>query len=356
MNHVLKRAVLSGLIASTFSQLGFAAETVHDFQKDYHPDGWYFYHDPVVEEEPVLEPVEPKPKPEEKAEKKEEEKAENEEVEITSAWLRTNLPLLLDEAQDNPSYENVRRYMYAQRIALDRATQFAQTYGQVSQREEALNENLRRPIAGNQLLAMSREITRVRKDMIASKYEDFGVMFFLSSTCSYCAAMTGELDKVLRKYPELDVLPVSVDGSPLPGRPKWAMDTVYDDGTLTSIMPVQVTPTFYLLNKKTGEAAKMAANYLSADQFETYLFEVMRLANVISENEYQQAKHVKDILLIPGEGDEALTVNEKELYENSDYLADKLRNTFKEKYLGPNRNFNLPGAVAPKQNNIGEGL
>ncbi|EGQ9744868.1 hypothetical protein FWP33_20430 [Vibrio parahaemolyticus] len=350
MNRVFKRAVLSGLIACNFSQLSFAANELHDFQKDYQPDGWYFYHDPVEEKEPVLEPVKPAPKEEKKEEPKEEKKEDEVEVKITSAWLRENLPLLLDEAQDNPSYENVRRYMYAQRVALDRATQFATFYGQVAQREEALNENLRRPIAGNQLLALSREITRVRKEIVASKYDDFGIMFFISSTCPYCSAMAGELDKIKRKYPSLDVLPVSIDGAPLPGRPKWAAETVYDDGTLTSVMPVDVTPTFYMINKKTGDAAKMAANYLSSDSFETLMFDVMHLTNVIDNNEYQSAKHVKDILLIPDAGDEPLKVNEKELYENPDYLSDKLRKEFEDRYLGPNREFTLPGAVVPKQN------
>lgn len=345
MSHVFKRAALSGLIACIFSQLGAASEEAHNFQQDYSPEGWYFYHDPIVAEEPKLEPEIVASKPEEKPE----EKAEETKVEITSEWLRINLPLLLDEAQDNPSYENVRRYMYAQRIALDRATQFATFYGQVSQREEALNENLRRPIAGNQLLAMSREINRARKQIVEDKGEDFGIMFFLSSTCSYCAAMTKELDTIRRKYPKLDVLPVSIDGAPLRGNPKWAAETVFDDGTLTSIMPVDVTPTFYMINKRTGEAAKMSNNYLSSDQFEVMMFEVMRVTNVITENEYQSSKQVKDILLIPDAGEQPMTVDEKELYDNPDYLSDKLRKTFEDKYLGPDRDFDIPGAVLPTQ-------
>lgn len=77
-------------------------------------------------EEPVIEKLEPQkiepPAPTEIAEEPEE---KQEEVEINAQWLQENLPILLDEAQDNPTYENVRRYMYAQRIVLDKTIQLS---------------------------------------------------------------------------------------------------------------------------------------------------------------------------------------------------------------------------------------
>lgn len=345
MSRVFKRATLSALITGLLLQPSLASEEVPGFAQDYQPEGWYFYVDPDEKIEPVFEQEKVAPKPEEKTEEKAEEEEPKKEVKITSAWLRENLPLLLDEAQDYPTYENVRRYIYAQRIALDRATLFSTLYGQVSQREEALNETLRRPTAGNQLLVMNEEIDKHKKKLVADNYDNFGIFFYMSSSCSYCAAMLKELDIIKRKFKTIDILPVSIDGMPIPNRPDWATQTVYDDGTLTEIMPVRVTPTFYLMNKQTGQAAMMVNGYINATKFESLMFDVMRVTEVITETEYQTAKQVKDILLVPNGDESPLMVDEEELYENPDYLADKLRKIFNEKYMGPDREFDIPGTV-----------
>ena len=340
MSHAFKCVILSGLIACSFSSALVAGGDNATFDKEYNPDGWYFYQDPAIKEKLEIKPVEIIQEP--KAQPEKEEIVEPEEVEITSAWLRINLPLLLDEAQDSPTYENVRRYMYAQRLALDRATLFATLYGQVSQRETALDETLRRPTAGNQLIAMNREIFKSKKKLVDSKFDDFGIFFFFTSSCQYCQAMVKEIKTLKRKF-KLDFLPVSIDGAPLPNSGEMISETIYDDGTLTSVMPVQVTPTFYILNKITGEAAMLSNGYAAAVEFERLMFHAMRAIKVISETEYQSVKQVKDILLIPDGNEKPMMVNEKALYEDSDYLGDKLRKTFNEKYMGSKREFDIPG-------------
>lgn len=351
MSHAPKRAVCSGLIAGVlYSMSAFADDSAAFFKETFQPDGWYFYVDKskekAEEKPPAVEPVVPAVSP---IENKPVE-AKEEDVKITSEWLRINLPLLLDAAQDDPSYENVRRYMYAQRMATDRATLFAQTYGQVYKRELALSENHRRPTGGTQLVAMSQEINRVKKELVNSNYDRFGVFFFFSSTCKYCVTMISELNSITKKF-NLDLLPVSIDGHPLPGSAELEKITIYDDGTLTAMMPIMSTPTMYLINKETREATVMANGFVTSTQFEQNMFYAMRETSVISEQEYQLTKQVKDVLLIPENAGEDLMINEEELYENSDYLADKLRNTFEQKYLGEDALFNIPGVISSPEKN-----
>lgn len=346
----------SGILFSVILLSSSGGAFADEFNRNNNPGGWYFYKDPIVlPEPPIPEPVITVTKEPNEEQEDDKDDNQNEEVKITSYWLRENLPKLLDEAQDNMTYENVRRYIYAQRIALDRATIFANIYRQVSQRETALNENLRRPSSSLELTSLTREINKDRRALFENHYDDFGVFFFISANCTYCESMVPVIDKLDKRF-TLDILPVSIDGSTIESQNNWTDKTVFDDGTLVSAMPIDIAPTFYVLNKNTMSATKMATGFVSEDNFLQTLISAMRQLEVISEQEYQSTKQVKDIYLIPelANGEPELTVNEKELYENPDYLSDKLRKVFQEKYLSPNGNgFNAPGAVIKSQ--LGDG-
>lgn len=301
------------------------------YMEENHPEGWYFYKDKIEIEPPVIEPE--LAKPVEPTEQEKPQKEDTEDVEINSQWLRDNLPRLLDEAQDNPTYENVRRYMYAQRILLDQATEFSAVYGLVAQREAALNESIRRPSSANELSALSREITKSTREILTGKRDKYGVYFFFSSDCVYCKQSVKVLDEMIRKY-NMDILPVSLNGQLLNVSQKIDQMTVFDDGTLTDVMPVDVTPTFYLINTETLQAVKLAVGYQSSSEFVSTTLRALREVNVITEREFQSTKQVKDILLSGGAGEEnKIKVNEEQLYEDPDYLAEKMRQKFKEKYL-----------------------
>jgi len=342
----------SGLLFSAIYLACIGTVSADAFRDSSTPEGWYFYQDPVVKQPiEIPEPVIPEQTEQEKEQKQ---PTESEEVAITSQWLRENLPKLLDAAQDEPTYENVRRYMYAQRIMIDRANLFSNTYREVYLRETALNESLRRPASSLELTALNREIRKNRRQLFEDHYDDFGVFFFVSSNCQYCEQMVVVLDKLNRRY-KLDILPVSVDGSTVQSSKFWADKTVYDDGTLTSTMPIEITPTFYVINKRTMSAIKMATGFATEDRFLDTLLSALNKLEVISNQSYQSTKQVKDIYLIPENTDNGpLTVNEDKLYSDSDYLSDMLRERFEEKYIAPNSDyFSVPGAT-PSQSHKNE--
>ncbi|MCQ1058408.1 conjugal transfer protein TraF [Photobacterium sp. ZSDE20] len=313
------------------------------FAMDYgEPSGWYFYgyEDIDVEEElPEIETPEVVPALPESTEEI------VEDVAIDSAWLIENLPKLQYAAMDDPTIENVRRYMYAQRIALDISTRFAMVYETVSRREDALNENLRRqanhPLAtqGNQ-----RRILQAKNKLFTGYNDQVGLMFFFSGSCTYCEQMARPLEEFVRRT-GVEVVPVSLDGQPLSTAVSFAEDYIVDDGRLTDVMPVDVTPTFYLVNKENGDAAKMSIGFQTQPQLEEAMLFVMHEIGIISESEYQSTKEVHDILLADYASDPMIMINEEELYDEPDYLADKLRASFEEKYLNPESDFVLPSAV-----------
>lgn len=344
------RTTLAGILCTGSLLISYASyaeeqtNTTPSYMEENNPDGWFFYKDKVKPEPIFIEPIEPTIPP--PADSKNDKDEESEEVEINSAWLRKNLPKLLDAAQDNPTYENVRRYMYAQRIALDKSTEFAMVYTAVSQREVALNEALRRPSSSNELQSLAKEISTSTRDILRGKRDKYAVFFFFSSDCPYCKQSVKVIDEMYRKY-NMDILPVSLNGQRLNVSQKVDELTVFDDGTLTDVMPVEVTPTFYLMNVEDRKALKLSAGYLTSTEFVSTTLRGLRELDVITERDFQATKQVKDILLTNGGGEGSkITVNEEELYENPDYLADKLRKSFNEKYLAPDSDHRIQQSVS----------
>ncbi|KJG37800.1 hypothetical protein UA32_12685 [Photobacterium angustum] len=336
MNIPLKRvgfciaSFLSTLIISNANAEN-GSEHIADYRSDYQPEGWFFYKDPEPVKEIVKEEVIPETIITPAEQKVTEELVED--VAIDSKWLRINLPILLDKAQDVPTEENVRRYLYAQRIAMDKANVFSDVFAKVVRNEMALKEDLRRPSNNNQLLAYKRGLKTERIKIFKETKPKFGLFFFFKSDCEYCRQMVSEITNFKKRY-AIDILPVSIDGLPLPNAPSLHKDTIYDDGTLTSMMPVDVTPTVYAFNKETYDAAVISKGFIGMNKLIELSLLSMKELNVINNTTYQASQSVKDILLIPEDPNKQIMINEDELYNKPDYLAEKLRQEFNKRYMG----------------------
>ena len=77
-------------------------------------EGWFWYKDP--KDLPVEAPTNPPLQAPAKS------KAP---ASLSVEWLRKQMPVLLDQAIDSPTRENVEAYLYAQRLALDKSQRFS---------------------------------------------------------------------------------------------------------------------------------------------------------------------------------------------------------------------------------------
>lgn len=336
MNIPLRRVgfCIASFLSTLFisdAHAGNHSNNIANYRSDYQPEGWFFYDDPEQEKEIFDEEVLPELVITPPAPEVIEEPAED--VAINSEWLRINLPILLDKAQDVPTEENVRRYLYAQRIAMDKANVFSDVFAKVVRNEMALKEDLRRPSNNNQLLAYKRGLKTERIKIFKETKPKFGLFFFFKSDCEYCKQMVSEITDFKQRY-SIDILPVSLNGLPLPNAPTLLKDTIYDDGTLTNMMPVDVTPTVYAFNKDTYEAAVISKGFIGMNKLIDLSLLSMKELNVIDNETYQASQSVKDVLLVPEDPNEQIMINEDELYKNPDYLAEKLRQEFNKRYMG----------------------
>lgn len=290
-------------------------------------EGWFWY-------EPEPEPVEePKEKPPVKAESKAEEteaqkNAPEGEVVVDVKWLRENLPLLRDAAVDDPTYDNVRRYFYAQRVMMDKATKFASVSTEVSKFETALDETLRRP--ENQLATFDSKIiaSENREKVLKQLTEQVGLFFFYSSTCSYCMKQAPML-KRLQADTGIDVLAISLDGRPMPNGEY--PDYVTDTGELRQKLQVTVTPTIYLVKKDGSEFHNISSGLISPNDLMRNTLMLAKREKWITEDAYDSTKEVKEILLAD-DTKEKLYVDPDKVFSDPNYLADKLRAKFQSQF------------------------
>ena len=111
-------------------------------------DGYFWYKDkPKVKPKPKPK-VEEKPKSEAKPEEKKAEPKEEKKQDFGSAaWIREKQKELLELAISNPTEENVRAYLYVNRLMLDRADEFARISKKVTDADPMLSESVRVPIS-----------------------------------------------------------------------------------------------------------------------------------------------------------------------------------------------------------------
>ena len=210
--------------------------------------GWFWYErDPAPDGMPEAAPAKPVPQ----ADAKPPPAKPDGPVPLSAEWMRKNMGTYRDKAIDDPTRENVAAYAYLQRVMVDKAERFTNAFQGVVMNDPVLDENTRRPIA---------TFGGTAKDGIAQKAKSatmkrlagmVGLWFFYESTCKFCVKQA-EVLKGLQATYGFSVLPVAVDGMPLPGSP--FKDYVADNGQARQL-GVGLTPAMYLVKPGAGGSA-----------------------------------------------------------------------------------------------------
>jgi conjugal transfer pilus assembly protein TraF len=224
------------LISCFFTPVVFATDTQFLKGKE---DGWWWYIDPPSPPKP-LPPTEakPAPKPDEKpTESKKEEPKKNA---FSVVWLRENLEKLRVIAIDNPSKENVTAYLYAQRMMMDKSSNFADIAARIGKTDPLLDEASRVPISTAMRMGYSRGEVVNRKALLKSLADKGGLWFFFDSRCSFCVLQSDILARMGQQHGFI-VKNISLDGKKLPEM----TDFVVDQGQFKSL-GLKITPTVVL--------------------------------------------------------------------------------------------------------------
>jgi conjugal transfer pilus assembly protein TraF len=144
-------------------------------------DGYFWYKDPSAMdevEEKNSPPVPAPPKP-----------LKPEEVPLSTAWISANIEKLRERAIDDPTKENVANYMYAQRIMIDKAQNFATMTNQVVTSDPFLDEENRVPSSSYANILFSRKSRSDKSEAIQFLSSKGGIWLFTDTPdkCSACA-------------------------------------------------------------------------------------------------------------------------------------------------------------------------
>lgn len=271
--------------------------------------GWHFYQDPL-EVEPSI---------------KEEKKAitpikQPEKIEINTQWLKENLPKLLNKAMDDPSEENLANYYYAQRLAIDKATDFGNNTKEFFMFEEALSEDNRRPTQASALFAHKLNTQDARSKTLKSLFSKAGLWMFYRSDCGYCHQQFPAME-ALARVAGVDVLAISIDGVLLDKQFPNVKHVVDPGGQLSRKFNISITPTTMLVSNdgNTFQPLKfgMASGSVLLDRA---LYAAKRL-NLISEDEFADSQEVKRKSV----AEQKIEIDKSELDKNPSILSDLIR-------------------------------
>lgn len=175
--------------------------------------------------------------------------------------IRKNLEAKLALAVINPTPENIKAYMAAQRIEIERAAYFADVWRRVLWQNAELNFELKNPMNNSAIRVKNYERNKNERDTMVEMAKEWGLFFFFKKDCPYCEHMVPTLQWLANSY-DMTILPVSMDGSSIEGLPP----SVTNNG-IAEKLGVDYVPLYALGNTKTGEILIVGSGVLSLQDF-----------------------------------------------------------------------------------------
>jgi conjugal transfer pilus assembly protein TraF len=305
------------VIATVQAATALAQDDTGNSFYDDREQGWYFYErdaEPEKKEKP--EPKEPEPKKADKKDKPDEpaerapvsppsqnEKKADEPKPFSSAWLNQNMEKFKRRAIDNPTRDNVAAYMMLQRLAMDKASRFAQKTRQVRMEYPRLDATNRRPGASYAKDAVDARSNRKAKKLTSEILAQTGLWFFYQGRdCPTCKKQATVLQSLQQQHGDVTLWPITLDGYPMrndSGRPVFNQRRV-DEGQAKRL-GVSKGPAIYLVVPE-GGVQRITHGPLALPKIERRIRLAALDAGLISQQQFQKSRHVDPSLDIVGPG------------------------------------------------------
>lgn len=232
-------------------------------------EGWFWYKDAESSDENPKDEMTPTP---------------SGPAAFSAAWLRENLPRYRDLAIDNPTAENVRAYLYVQRIVLDKAENFAEAVQSVVVGDALIDEAARRGLSNYAANRLDRKAGDDTRSLMKSIAQRAGIFFFFSSDCTYCRAQIPILENFVAAH-GFAMVSVSTDGKAAEDFPfPWRRDN-----GIASEMAVSQVPALVLVSED-RKIAQISQGLLSVSELQNRIIQVARRIGLISEDEFNRTR------------------------------------------------------------------
>lgn len=258
-------------------------------------EGWFWYQkepEPVEEVPEEVEPLvievalpelEPEPEPEPTSVPTQ----PSGPAVYSTAWLKDALPKYHLLAIDNPTVENVKAYLYLQRLAIDRAERYATASEMATVGDPFLDETIRRPIANFATGTVDAATGLATNQIIRDIAQRAGLFFFFSSECTLCE-LQAPLIKTLVQHEGFSLVPISINNKNLVTNP---FDTYQNNDGHAEMLGVQTLPALFLVAAD-GKFSAIGQGAFSLSEIQQRLLIVARRENLISEAEYNKTRPI----------------------------------------------------------------
>lgn len=279
--------------------------------------GWYWFEEPPAE--PEEKPQEEKP-PTPTQQKSEDEKKEDK-IRLDVAWLRSKIPEYQEAAINNPTRENLARYLYTQRYMLDISSRFATKATEFNRFESELDETKRRPMSSFSLNVFKEETKKSISQVLDSINEKTHIWFFFSSNCAYCKQQLPLLKELNIRF-GVNILAISMDGSVLPDMDD--MEVVVDKTNVAERFGVKFTPTMFMALNDGSGFTKIGEGLTTLPLMQDRILLSARLKNVITDEQYQSTQNVREINVLT-DTDGTMLADAELIEKDPGYLAEILK-------------------------------
>lgn len=265
-------------------------------------EGWFWYHDPIEEEnaDPIKPEVAAAPAPVEKApdEPLKGEPKKEEPTFLSVAWIKENLPKVRDRAIDTGDQKDIATYFYLQRVMMDKSQVFAERASEVVRKDPLLDEDTRRPTGTFAANAMTAEAGRQRDALLNRVVsEKAGLYYFFDSKCVLCGVQAKVVEMLANKT-HMAVLPVSLDGKPMPNSDKYT--EFKTDSGQASALGVTQTPAIALAVPTSGKVVIVSYGMVTMTVLEERVLLAAREAGLVTPQDYERTRPVQNNGMLAG--------------------------------------------------------
>lgn len=211
---------------------------------------------------------------------------------FTPAWMRDQLPKYRDIAIANPTTENVKAYFLLQRYSMDMAERFALVAQQVVLGDPMLDENTRRPTSTFGAEVFDSVARQHRDELVKQIGATAGIWYFYKSDCPYCKAQNPIIDRLAKQY-DLTILPVALDGQPMPDG--MFPNFVADRGHAEQLSVTQ-TPTLFLV-RGPDQFVLLSEGVVAEEGLKTRIISAAHQVGWISDDQYNSTRPVNPTML-----------------------------------------------------------
>lgn len=211
----------------------------------------------------------------------------------STEWIKQNLESYKKLAIDKPTVANVKAYLYIQRLALDRAEQFAVAGRMAIEGDPLLDSVTRSPTGGAMNVLKRSFISEEQKRFLKKMFTKLGIIYVFKDKCFLCNRQATVL-KYTSRLLNAEVRAISLD-EPTEGNlsaQEYPNYTINPD--LAKHLKIYALPATFVYNSETDEIKPLLQGMVTQSDLFSRLINLTRKYKWASPNDIKYAQPFED--------------------------------------------------------------